>query len=990
MPFTEVVALAASTTALWEIKMISIGRINARGRKQNGEAVVDYLLAMEELSQGMKNAAERANSLAASEDGLASYYYDEKADAIQRWSGKLAADLGLEGKPVEKQAMLKLAEGFHPYTGEPLCKNAGEKPKDVEKIDRKTGKPKLDKDGNVILKSEGGHRVGFDLVTTPPKSVSIAFALGNDDEKLEILQAHRRANDVAMKFLESKIETRRGTQGVNVIGTEGMIIMQADHMGNRNLEPNIHTHNLCFGISKGVDGKYGTFDAQELYRHQKAADQIYKNELAMNLRELKYGIEQLREVDVLGEETANVSFEISGISRELIDLNSSRRAEILKYELEHGVDRQAACLATRQHKDEPAFDELQAMWTVTLNSIQQERAELVPSIQQLKSTGDKNMRIDEGAEILKRLHKTDSVFTECHLIEAIAKENMGKVRLPDVVEKVKEFKSRMQLVEIAPEKIAAADAGETLSRRNTEVRYAAGWMVEWEREIVSGVTARQGEEHQKIPLDKVEECIAAYESRKDFTVTGEQRNSVIHVTSKSGGVAVFTGGAGTGKTSVSDIYSDVFKADGRNMIGVCVSNKAASKLEAESGMPCKSVAKALSLLDRNMMTLTDKDVLVIDEAGMIDADQTRRLLSYAQIGGAKVILQGDEMQLQPIGAGSGMALAKVAVDDVQLTEIRRQKNAEDRMIAGLFYSRGPDGSIKHHKKGEKSRSETLLHGKAIFDALEARGCIDDYDTRDQAIDALVEDYMSSGASVDQRLVLGSTRKDVRDLNEKIRSAMASAGLVDSSAVSVSVVNKSDKYFIDLSPGDRIAFTKNDEKGLGVVNGDSGTLLSVEKGKSGGYDMVVRLRSETPAKDGKLVSFNTDSFNNIRHNYAVTIHDSQGQGKEDVFHLAHLGVMDNHSALVAFTRLTKGKYTMYGDTETIERIHERMGMERLKANATTEGILKDAKQIDKNHIALSQLRSSIEAFNGLDKKRDGQRIDNIQKTRKTINVFGLGS
>ncbi|HHA2457800.1 TPA: MobF family relaxase [Stenotrophomonas maltophilia] len=989
MPFTEVVALAASTTALWEIKMISIGRINARGRKQNGEAVVDYLLAVEELSQGMRNAAERANSLAAS-DGLASYYFDEKADAVQRWSGKLAADLGLEGKPVDRQAMLKLAEGFHPYTGEPLCKNAGEKPREVEKIDRKTGKPKLDKNGNVILKSEGGHRVGFDLVTTPPNSVSIAFALGNDDEKLEILKAHRRANDVAMKFLESKIETRRGKQGVNVIGTEGMIIMQADHMGNRNLNCCVHTHNLCFGITKGVDGQYGTFDSQEIYRHQKAADQIYKSELAMNLRELKYGIEQLREVDDLGEETGNVSFEISGISRELIEINSTRRAEILKYELEHGVDRQAACLATRRHKDEPAFDELQAMWTETFNKIKQDRAELVPSIQQLKSTGDKNMRIDEDEEILKRLHKKDSVFTECHLIEAIAKENIGKVRFSDVIEKVEEFKSRMQLVEIAPERIAAADAGESLSRRNTEVRYAAGWMVEWEREIVSGVAARQEEEFQKIPLNKVEECIAAYESKKNFTVTGEQRNSVIHVTSKSGGVAVFTGGAGTGKTSVSDIYSDVFKADGRNMIGVCVSNKAASKLEAESGMPCKSVAKALSLLDRNMMTLTDKDVLVIDEAGMIDADQTRRLLSYAQIGGAKVILQGDEMQLQPIGAGSGMALAKVAVDDVQLTEIRRQKNAEDRMIAGLFYSRGPDGSIKHHKKGEKSRSETLLHGKAIFDALEARGCIDDYDTRDQAIDALVEDYMSSGASVDQRLVLGSTRKDVRDLNEKIRSAMASAGIVDSSAVSVSVVNKSDKYFIDLSPGDRIAFTKNDEKGLGVVNGDSGTLLSVEKGKSGGYDMVVRLRSETPAKDGKLVSFNTDSFNNIRHNYAVTIHDSQGQGKEDVFHLAHLGMMDNHSALVAFTRLTKGKYTMYGDTETIERIHERMGMERLKANATTEGILKDAKQIDKNHIALSQLRSSIEAFNGLDKKRDGQRIDNIQKTRKTINVFGLGS
>ncbi|WP_423162586.1 MobF family relaxase [Stenotrophomonas maltophilia] len=969
--------------------MISIGRINARGQKQNGEAVVDYLLAMEELSQGMKDAAERTNSLAAS-DGLTSYYYDESADAVQRWAGNLAADLGLEGKPVDKQAMLKLAEGFHPFTGEPLCKNAGEKPKEVEKIDRKTGKPKLDKNGVVIMKSEGGHRVGFDLVTTPPKSVSIVFALGNDDEKLEILQAHRRANDVAMRFLESKIETRRGKQGVNVIGTEGMIIMQADHMGNRNLEPNLHTHNLCFGISKGVDGQYGTFDAQELYRHQKAADQIYKSELAMNLRELKYGIEQLREVDALGEETGNVSFEISGISRELIELNSTRRAEILKYELEHGVDRQAACLATRRHKDEPAFDELQAMWTDTLNTIKQERAELVPSIQQLKSTADKNMRIDDDAEILKRLHKTDSVFTQCHLIEAIAKENMGKVRFSDVIEKVEEFKSRTQLVEIEPEKIAAADAGESLSRRNTEVRYAAGWMVEWEKEIINGVMARQDEDHQRIPQVNVEDAIAAYESRKNFTVTDEQRNSVIHLTSKSGGVAVFTGGAGTGKTTVSDIYSDVFKADGRGMLGVCVSSMAASKLESESGMPCRSVTKMLSLLDRNKIQLTDKDVLVIDEAGMIDADQTRRLLSYAQKGGAKVILQGDEMQLQPIGAGSGMALAKVAVDDVQLTEIRRQKNAEDRAIAGLFYTRGADGKIQQHKKGEKSRSETILHGKAIFEALEARGCIDDYDTRDQSIGALVDDYMSSSASIDQRLVLGSTRMDVKELNEKIRAAMVSAGLVDSSAVNVSIVNKKDKYSIDLSPGDRVAFTKNDEKGLGVVNGDAGTLLSVEKGESGGYNMVVRLRSETPAKDGKLVSFNTDSFNNIRHNYAVTVHESQGQGKEDIFHLANLGMMDNHSALVAFTRLTKGKYTMYGDTETIERIHERMGMERLKANATTEGVLKDAKQIDKNHIALSQLRSSIEAFSGLEAKRDGQRIDNSQRARKTINVFGLGA
>ena len=69
--------------------MISIARLNARGANANGDAVVVYLLATE-------------------------YYFDKdgaKQDTM-RWGGKLASELGLEGKAVEKEDMLALA-GAH-------------------------------------------------------------------------------------------------------------------------------------------------------------------------------------------------------------------------------------------------------------------------------------------------------------------------------------------------------------------------------------------------------------------------------------------------------------------------------------------------------------------------------------------------------------------------------------------------------------------------------------------------------------------------------------------------------------------------------------------------------------------------------------------------------------------------------------------------------------------------------------------------------------
>uniref|UniRef100_UPI0013D15E16 relaxase domain-containing protein n=2 Tax=Gammaproteobacteria TaxID=1236 RepID=UPI0013D15E16 len=66
------------------------------------------------------------------------------------WAGKLAAKLGLIGQTVEKSDMMALFDGFSP-SGKPLCQNAGAKPTLSPKINRRTGKPRLNEDGSVMM-----------------------------------------------------------------------------------------------------------------------------------------------------------------------------------------------------------------------------------------------------------------------------------------------------------------------------------------------------------------------------------------------------------------------------------------------------------------------------------------------------------------------------------------------------------------------------------------------------------------------------------------------------------------------------------------------------------------------------------------------------------------------------------------------------------------------------------------------------------------------
>ncbi len=904
--------------------MINCTRIDARGHNKRNGNMFDYMLATERLSI----------------DSAVAYYAGSGPDPRQtlNWGGKLAAELGLEGQPVTREVMEKLGKGFSP-TGRPLCKNAGKEPQLVIKTDR-WGNVRLDDDGKPMEKWEGGHRVGFDLTISAPGDVSVAFALADDREKLAILEAHRQACAVAMRYIESKVETRRGEAGVDVIGTAGLVWAAADHVSNRNVESDLHTHHLVFGVSRGEDGRWGTYDAIEIYRHTRAADHLYKAELYNAMKALGYGIQREREVDVMGHETGQILTTIAGIDRELVLKMKTRRQEILDYVKEHpNASHDEACKATRKKKEEPPFEQVVKDWQQTLSNIAKEHPELVPTTQSLKQTKGQHLDPHTFDEVLKRMHENEAMFCEHNLVRELGMEFAGQKNSEEVLQMVKEFTEQDDLVRVKPEYLHKEDRGARLARRHSEDRFSATWMVELEAEIIRRSKERESETDLKLFRSTVDREIAAYEKRKGFTLTEEQKAAIGHLTYGTAGVGVMSGLAGTGKTTVAEVYKQCFEAEGKQLMGLAVSGKAAAKLEEESGMPCMSVAKFFSQIRQGKVALTKKDVVVLDEAGMVATDDTLKLMTYCQGGGAKLVMQGDSDQLQPIAAGNGFELAKMALGDKKLTEIRRQKNADDLTTANSFYERDAEGKVKNMRRGHRSRQGTFHMGEEILNNLKQRDCIDDFGTDKQAIKALVDDYLKDKTPMDEKLVLAHTRSEVKALTTGIRKGLQEQGVLDKEEFTFRSIVKGQWEDLTLSRRDRVMFTATNND-LGVINGTEGTVESIRKDKSGGYDLVVRIDSSNPKEDGRILKFNTSEHNALAHRYAMTVHKAQGQGKSEVYHLAtNMGMLDQQSALVAFTRLTKGSYRMYTTDNVMDRLAERLGTERHKEMALSVGLSK---------------------------------------------------
>ena len=384
---------------------------------------------------------------------------------------------------------------------------------------------------------------------------------------------------------------------------------------------------------------------------------------------------------------------------------------------------------------------------------------------------------------------------------------------------------------------------------------------------------------------------------RGLALSGEQRAAFERVTGKEG-LASVVGYAGSGKSAMLGVAREAWEADGYTVRGAALSGIAAENLEGGSGIASRTLASLEHQWGQGRELLTARDVLVIDEAGMIGSRQMERVLSAARDAGAKVVLVGDPEQLQAIEAGAAFRSVAERHGAVEITEIRRQR--ED-------WQRDATRALATGRTGE------------AINAYEAHGHVQAAETCEQARAELVDgwDRARQAEPEKTRIILTHTNAEVRGLNELARGRLRDAGELGSD-----VTVQTERGARTFAPGDRIMFLKN-ERSLGVKNGSLGTVEQVSPER-----LAVRL------DDGRQVAFDVKDYAHLDHGYAATFHKAQGVTVDGAHVLATPG-MDRHSAYVGLSRHRDGVQLHYGrdDFADEDRLVRTLSRERVKDMAS---------------------------------------------------------
>jgi len=353
---------------------------------------------------------------------------------------------------------------------------------------------------------------------------------------------------------------------------------------------------------------------------------------------------------------------------------------------------------------------------------------------------------------------------------------------------------------------------------------------------------------------------------------------------------VIEGAAGSGKTTALAAARAELDAQGRRLLVVTPTLRAAAVAARQVGTAASSAAwlahqygfrwdidgrwtrtEPTTLPNAPTACLQPGDVLLVDEAGMLDQDTARALLTIADETGANVTLLGDRHQLPAVGRGGVLDLASRAAGPFERLTLDTVHRFTDPTYADL---------TKRMRTGERC-GET-------FDMLLSRGQIVVHATEVERAQALI----AVGTGADRPLIVASTREQVASLNAAIRDHRLASGSVRPGAVATAAGEQ-------IGVGDRVATRRNDPD-LGVANRDTWTVLAIRDD----CGLVVGERSgERSCERGGELTLPPEYVRaNVELAYACTVHGAQGETVRS----SHILVGEQTGAAGAYVGMTRGR------------------------------------------------------------------------------------
>ncbi|TDI82638.1 MAG: conjugative relaxase [Caldithrix sp.] len=813
------------------------------------------------------------------------------------------------------------------------------------------------KAGNLLIEPGDNkkHRAGIDLTFSAPKSVSITAEILDDTR---IYQAHDKAVNTALQYLEEHFaQARKTTKGVTrFVDTGNLVIAKFQHDLSRELDPQTHTHCVVLNITRRPDGNWRAISNEELYYNKMLLGQIYRNDLALNLKELGYQVEA----------GAKGLFELKGIPDELIKEFSkrSRQIEAKAKELEKEMPnaneqklKEMAAVDSRSAKKNVDMEWVKQDWERRLAEKGFKKERLAKRLLKQK-TFEKTM-LHHVNQALNILSERESVFSREEIVATALKLSLGEKGIEHVEQ---EFKTSREL------------------RSVTEGFYTTREIKFIERDIVDQLLNG---------YSQVEPAFVSYDVQKTELdhLTHDQKKALKHILTSNDRVTGIQGDAGTGKTTMLSVASAEFRKTGFEVTGLSLTAKAVDELN-KVGIRSQTID---SFLVSGNNEATTKRVLIVDEASLLGSKKFYHILNQMQEHD-RVILVGDVKQLQSIEAGGIFR---------KLQELKVIKTA--RMAENIRQK------TEHMKQAAIELAEKRVD--KAFKRLDNKERFIEIASREERIHAVAEAF-TENCDKDKTLVIVKSNQERIQINEAIRNAIQKNGRSNQRSIKTAIwqtqnlsgveksmamsYRKGDHFFvsksggglsagaagtvvhvdrekniiqaevsfrdktkvkkIDLSKhglklnvyrasereftkGDKIVFLKNDRK-LAVENGRIGKILALDsKG-----NMIVR------TEQGKEVSFNTHNYAYFDHGYAVTEYKSLGQTTNKVLYVADTRDMANYNSF--YVAATRGREDMYVFTNDKAELQEQVMIEQIKTstldfdkqlNFEKQGLLEDTNE-----------------------------------------------
>ena len=639
-----------------------------------------------------------AAGVVSADAGQQADYYTDSGEQPGVWASAGAMGV-VAGEGVGAKQLKAMLAGRDPHTGEQLGRKI--------------------RPGGTFTDALGIERArkpvgAFDVTYSLPKSVSAAWALGDEPVRREIEAAWSLSVRSVIAYVQQNgVGSRSGAGGKNTEEVpDGATIARFDHYTSRAGDPQLHSHLLFANRVRCGDGVWRTLDGRKVYASAKAASMVGGAVLRAELsRRLEWSWDRIDD---------RLHADVAGSPTELIEAWSSRSREVAKeagrrisrFEASTGREPtpeerlemwQRATVASRQSKKLlPLEGDPHERWRAEAAELGIDAAQAVAGYESAsrveRDVYDRPEFVIDGPQLALEGDMLD-------LLLATAEDSatsLSDVDLDAVVYAAVNAGPGCGNIDRSGDEVVAATAKALRDRVEQRlVRHGGRW---WSPGLIAAEQAAAAWLSSPAPVD-----VGAVE-RIDLAGLGEDQAEAaagLIGTEKAGSVLI--GPAGAGKTTTLATIAAAVGHD--RIIAAAPTAVAAGTLGAALGTASSTVA----LINASGEPVPEGGWVIVDEAGQLSTRDLAALCGKAAAAGARVLMVGDPAQQGSVSAG-GMFDALAAADILPVMTLnqlwRFNDPAEAQATAAIH--RGLKEGLDYHR--ERDRITSGSHADAAVAA----------------------------------------------------------------------------------------------------------------------------------------------------------------------------------------------------------------------------------------------------------------------------------